>query len=47
MNVLAMERELGRNASDEQINAYLAGNLCRCTDMKVICGPFIGGWSGR
>lgn len=31
MNVLAMERELGRNASDEQINAYLAGNLCRCT----------------
>lgn len=31
MNVLAMERELGRNASDEEINAYLAGNLCRCT----------------
>lgn len=31
MNVLAMERELGRDASDEQINAYLAGNLCRCT----------------
>ncbi len=31
MNVLAMERELGRNASDAEINAYLAGNLCRCT----------------
>lgn len=31
MNVLAMERELGRDASDAQINAYLAGNLCRCT----------------
>ncbi len=31
MNVLAMERELGRAISDEQINAYLAGNLCRCT----------------
>ena len=31
MNVLAMERELGRDATDADINAYLAGNLCRCT----------------
>ena len=31
MNVLAMERELGAHASDEEIREYLAGNLCRCT----------------
>ena len=31
MNVLAMERELGRDATDADINAYLTGNLCRCT----------------
>lgn len=31
MNVLAMERELGRDATDVDINAYLTGNLCRCT----------------
>lgn len=30
MNVLAMERELKAPTIDE-INAYLAGNLCRCT----------------
>lgn len=30
MNVLAMERELKKPTIDE-INAYLAGNLCRCT----------------
>lgn len=30
MNVLAMEREL-KNPTIEEINAYLAGNLCRCT----------------
>ena len=30
MNVLAMKREL-KNPTDEEIKAYLAGNLCRCT----------------
>ncbi len=30
MNVLAMVRELD-NPTDEEIKAYLAGNLCRCT----------------
>lgn len=30
MNVLAMVREL-EQPTDEAINAYLAGNLCRCT----------------
>ena len=30
MNVLAMKREL-KNPSEEEIKAYLAGNLCRCT----------------
>lgn len=30
MNVLAMANEL-RNPTDEEIRAYLAGNLCRCT----------------
>lgn len=30
MNVLAMEREL-ENPTIDEINAYLAGNLCRCT----------------
>ena len=30
MNVLAMEREL-QNPTVEEINEYLAGNLCRCT----------------
>ena len=30
MNVLAMEREL-KNPTIDEINAYLAGNLCRCT----------------
>lgn len=30
MNVLAMKKEL-RNASEEEIKMYLAGNLCRCT----------------
>ena len=30
MTVLAMEREL-RNPAEEEINAYLAGCLCRCT----------------
>ena len=31
MNVLALERELPANAGDEEILAYLSGNLCRCT----------------
>lgn len=30
MNVLAMERELS-HPTEEDIDAYLAGNLCRCT----------------
>lgn len=30
MNVLAMKKELV-NPSEEEINTYLAGNLCRCT----------------
>lgn len=30
MNVLAMEREL-KDPTIDEINAYLAGNLCRCT----------------
>ena len=30
MHVLAMEREL-KNPTREEINHYLAGNLCRCT----------------
>lgn len=30
MTVLAMKREL-QNPTDEEIRAYLAGNLCRCT----------------
>jgi len=30
LNVLAMEKEL-KNPSEEEINEYLAGNLCRCT----------------
>lgn len=30
MNVLAMKREL-KNPSDEEILAYLSGNLCRCS----------------
>lgn len=30
MNVLAMDREL-KQPTIEEINAYLAGNLCRCT----------------
>ena len=30
MNILAMKREL-ITPSDAEINAYLAGNLCRCT----------------
>lgn len=39
MNILAMKREL-TNPSDAEINAYLAGNLCRCTgymsQMRII-----------
>lgn len=31
MNVLAMERELTGEATDEEILEYLSGNLCRCT----------------
>lgn len=30
MNILAMEREL-ENPTQEEVEAYLAGNLCRCT----------------
>ncbi|PHV71397.1 (2Fe-2S)-binding protein [Sporanaerobium hydrogeniformans] len=30
MNVLAMKREL-KNPGEQDIKAYLAGNLCRCT----------------
>lgn len=30
MNVLAMERELGKPTMEE-VREYLAGNLCRCT----------------
>ena len=31
MSVLAMESELGANAKENEIKAYLSGNLCRCT----------------
>lgn len=31
MSVLAMGRELGTDATDEEIREYLEGNLCRCT----------------
>ena len=31
MSVLAMGRELGADATDEEIREYLEGNLCRCT----------------
>ena len=31
MNVLALERELGENPTDEEILHFLSGNLCRCT----------------
>ena len=30
MNIIAMTREL-KNPGEDQIRAYLAGNLCRCT----------------
>jgi aerobic carbon-monoxide dehydrogenase small subunit len=30
MNVIAMKREL-KNPTDDEIKAYLSGNLCRCT----------------
>ena len=30
MNVIAMTREL-KNPTEDEIRAYLAGNLCRCT----------------
>ncbi len=30
MTVLAMRREL-RNPDEQQVRAYLAGNLCRCS----------------
>ena len=30
MNVLAMKKEL-KNPTEEEINQYLVGNLCRCT----------------
>ncbi|SDO49507.1 (2Fe-2S)-binding protein [Desulforhopalus singaporensis] len=33
MTVLAMKREL-KNPTDEEINHYLAGNLCRCSGYK-------------
>lgn len=33
MTVLAMKRELN-NPSDDEINHYLAGNLCRCSGYK-------------
>lgn len=33
MTVLAMRKELS-NPSDEEINHYLAGNLCRCSGYK-------------
>ena len=35
MNVLAMDKEL-TNPSEEEINRYLAGNLCRCTGYENI-----------
>ena len=31
MSVLAMGRELGADATDQEIREYLEGNLCRCT----------------
>lgn len=34
MTVIAMKDELGADASDEEINHYLAGNLCRCSGYK-------------
>lgn len=34
MTVLAMKREL-QDATEEQIEHYLAGNLCRCTGYKA------------
>ena len=30
MNIIAMTREL-KNPTEDEIRAYLAGNLCRCT----------------
>ena len=36
MNVLAMEKELV-NPSDDEIRAYLAGNLCRSLDICRRC----------
>ena len=35
MNVLAMEDELN-NPTEEEIKAYLSGNLCRCTGYQNI-----------
>ena len=32
MSVLAMAREL-KDPSDEEVSAYLSGNLCRCTNI--------------
>ena len=31
MSVLAMGKELGADATDQEIREYLEGNLCRCT----------------
>lgn len=34
MTILAMEKEVFAPVSEEQVRAYLAGNLCRCTGYR-------------
>lgn len=31
LSIMGMKKELGKGATDQQINNYLNGNLCRCT----------------
>ena len=45
MNVLAMEDELN-NPTEEEIKAYLSGNLCRCTGYAgQMAGRSETGWN--
>ena len=34
MTILAMEKEVSAPVSEETVQAYLAGNLCRCTGYR-------------